>query len=60
MNPTQKLISDSLILVGIVLAAIGWTGKNVGGTSSVISYAMMGLGFLLVLFGGWRYLKGNK
>lgn len=60
MSSTQKLISDSLILVGIVLAAIGWSGKDVGGTGMIISYIMMGSGVLLVILGLWRYARGNK
>ena len=56
----RKMVSDGLILVGIILAYIGWTGSTAGGTGGFVGYVLFGLGILLCFWGLARYIKGHK
>jgi hypothetical protein len=58
MEMNRKMISDLVILVGIVMGVIGWGGRDSGGLGAVISYLILAFGAGFVLWGFYRYLKG--
>jgi ABC-type nickel/cobalt efflux system permease component RcnA len=56
----QKMISDTLIFLGVILAGIGWSSRAVGGWVSVVSYGLIGIGAILGLWGLARSLTGKN
>lgn len=58
MDMNRKMISDLIMIIGIVFAVIGWSGRASGGWGSVVSYGMIGIGIALLLWGLARYAGG--
>jgi hypothetical protein len=58
VDMNRKMLSDLLIVIGLILAVIGWGGRNVGGWGSFVSYLMLGVGVALGILGCVRYLGG--
>lgn len=59
MIVNRKMVSDGLIVIGLILGVIGWGGKDVQGPGGIISWSIIILGGLLILFGILRYVRGH-
>ena len=55
----RKMISDGIILVGLVLIVIGWGGRGVVGIGGIFGWFLIILGAVLVVLGLIRYSRGH-
>jgi hypothetical protein len=59
MDMNRKMISDLVIMIGLVLVVIGWSGRGSGGLGSIISYLILVIGAALGMWGFFRYASGH-
>ena len=55
----KKMISDGLLLVGIVLVVIGWSGHEINGVQGIFSWILVVLGLILGIWALFRYTRGH-
>lgn len=59
MDMNKKMVADTLIVIGIILVVVGWSGRSVGGIGAVVAYVLMGFGLVLGGIGLVRYTRLN-
>jgi hypothetical protein len=59
MDMQRKLISDSLIIVGVVMVVIGWRGLGAAGSNEFANYGLIFIGLILGIWGLVRYARGH-